>query len=113
MFCFVLFSRRGYDPVREFERQGVMFSHGDGSRTASALWQSAPAYRWRLSAVNARYRVAGEKQVQFCHTLNGSGIAVGRALIAVLENYQNEDGSIRVPQALSRYMGGLTVIGKN
>ena len=61
--------------------------------------------------MNARYRVAGEKQVQFCHTLNGSGIAVGRALIAVMENYQNADGSIRVPQALSPYMGGVTQIG--
>ncbi len=63
--------------------------------------------------MNARYRVKGEKQVQFVHTLNGSGVAVGRALIAVMENYQNEDGSIRVPQALSKYMGGATVIEAN
>ncbi len=61
--------------------------------------------------MNARYRVEGEKQLQFCHTLNGSGVAVGRALIAVVENYQNEDGSIRVPEVLSPYMGGLTLIG--
>jgi seryl-tRNA synthetase len=60
--------------------------------------------------MNARYRVEGEKQPRFCHTLNGSGIAVGRALIAVMENYQNEDGSIRVPQALGPYMGGITRI---
>lgn len=60
--------------------------------------------------MGARYRV-GEKQIEFCHTLNGSGVAVGRALIAVMENYQNEDGSIRVPQALTPYMGGVTVIG--
>jgi seryl-tRNA synthetase len=59
----------------------------------------------------ARYRIEGEKQVQYCHTLNGSGIAVGRALIAVLENYQNKDGSISVPNALQSYMGGLEVIG--
>jgi seryl-tRNA synthetase len=44
------------------------------------------------------------------HTLNGSGVAVGRALIAVLENYQEEDGSIRVPDALQPYMGGLAKI---
>ncbi|MEE9313311.1 MAG: serine--tRNA ligase [Rhizobiaceae bacterium] len=61
--------------------------------------------------MNARYRVEGEKQLQFCHTLNGSGIAVGRALIAVMENYQNEDGSIRVPDVLQPYMGGVTVVG--
>lgn len=59
----------------------------------------------------ARYRTEGEKQVQYCHTLNGSGIAVGRALIAVLENYQNKDGSINVPNVLQPYMGGVEVIG--
>ncbi len=61
--------------------------------------------------MNARYRKAGEKQTQFVHTLNGSGIAVGRALIAVMENYQNEDGSITVPEVLRPYMGGLERIG--
>ncbi|MEL6504698.1 MAG: serine--tRNA ligase [Pseudomonadota bacterium] len=60
--------------------------------------------------MNARYR-SGEKQIDYCHTLNGSGVAVGRALIAVMENYQNEDGSIRVPEVLQPYMGGVTVIG--
>ena len=60
--------------------------------------------------MNARYRKAGEKQTQFVHTLNGSGIAVGRALIAVIENYQNADGSITVPEALRPYMGGLETI---
>ena len=60
--------------------------------------------------MNARYRLEGEKRLQFCHTLNGSGLAVGRTLIAVLENYQNEDGSIRVPEVLKPYMGGLDLI---
>ena len=46
------------------------------------------------------------------HTLNGSGLAVGRALIAVMENYQNEDGSISVPDALKPYTGGLTKVEK-
>lgn len=57
--------------------------------------------------MNARYRPKGAKQPRFVHTLNGSGIAVGRALIAVLENYQEADGSVRVPEALQPYMGGL------
>ena len=61
--------------------------------------------------MNARYRAEGEKDTRFVHTLNGSGVAVGRALIAVMENYQNADGSIRVPEALKPYMGGLEVIG--
>ena len=60
--------------------------------------------------MNARYRVEGEKRIDYCHTLNGSGIAVGRALIAVMENYQNEDGSITVPDVLQPYMGGKTAV---
>ena len=56
--------------------------------------------------MNARFRNA-EGKPEFLHTLNGSGVAVGRALIAVLENYQNEDGSVTVPAALLGYMGGL------
>ncbi|HEY0034794.1 MAG TPA: serine--tRNA ligase [Devosia sp.] len=62
--------------------------------------------------MDARYRPSGEKQApRFVHTLNGSGTAVGRCLIAVMENYQQEDGSIAVPEVLQRYMGGLTSIG--
>ena len=60
--------------------------------------------------MNARYRGADGKP-RFVHTLNGSGVAVGRALIAVMENYQSGDGTIRVPQVLTSYMGGTTVIG--
>ena len=62
--------------------------------------------------MNARFRAAGTKGARYVHTLNGSGIAVGRALVAVLENYQDEDGSIRVPEALKPYMGGLARIGR-
>jgi len=60
--------------------------------------------------MNARYRPKGAKDTRFVHTLNGSGVAVGRALIAMLENYQEEDGSVRVPEALKPYMGGLAKI---
>ncbi|QHC34536.1 serine--tRNA ligase [Komagataeibacter xylinus] len=59
--------------------------------------------------MNARYRAADGKPA-FVHTLNGSGLAVGRTLIAVMENYQNEDGSITVPDVLRPYMGGIEVI---
>ncbi len=62
--------------------------------------------------MKARYRYAGEKETHFVHTLNGSGVAVGRALVAVLENYQNADGSITVPKVLVPYMNGTTVIKK-
>ncbi|MDP2120153.1 MAG: serine--tRNA ligase [Hoeflea sp.] len=62
--------------------------------------------------MNARCRKPGDKATRFVHTLNGSGVAVGRALIAIMENYQNADGSITVPEALLPYMGGLTKIEK-
>lgn len=62
--------------------------------------------------MNARYRDPAEKGVKFVHTLNGSGTAVGRALIAVLENYLNEDGSVTIPDVLLPYMGGMTKVEK-
>ena len=58
--------------------------------------------------MNARYRPEGEKKTAFVHTLNGSGLAVGRTLVAVMENYQQADGSVAVPEALAPYMGGVT-----
>ena len=60
--------------------------------------------------MNARYKPEGSKRTEFLHTLNGSGLAVGRTLVAVLENYQNADGSVTVPKALVPFMGGLEVI---
>ncbi len=60
--------------------------------------------------MQARFRPKDSKEVQFVHTLNGSGLAVGRTLIAVIENYQEKDGSIRVPDALMPYMGGVARI---
>ena len=61
--------------------------------------------------MDARYRPKGGKDVRFVHTLNGSGLAVGRTLIAVLENHQQEDGSVTIPEPLRPYMGGLEQIG--
>ena len=61
--------------------------------------------------MDARYRPAGEKGTRFLHTLNGSGLAVGRTLIAVMETYQQDGGTIAVPDVLKPYMGGIEVIG--
>ena len=61
--------------------------------------------------MEARFKRAGEKKTEFVHTLNGSGLAVGRTLVAIMENYQQEDGSIAVPAVLQPYMGGLEVVG--
>ena len=60
--------------------------------------------------MNARYRPEGEKATRFVHTLNGSGLAVGRTLVAVIENYQQADGSVVVPAALRPYAGGLELL---
>jgi seryl-tRNA synthetase len=61
---------------------------------------------------NIKYRPAGAKKSEFLHTLNGSGLAVGRTYLAILENYQQADGTIKVPDALVSYMNGDTIIGK-
>jgi seryl-tRNA synthetase len=63
--------------------------------------------------MNARFRAKGAKETRFVHTLNGSGLAVGRTLVAILENYQQADGSVAIPEALQPYMGGLKVIAKS
>jgi len=57
--------------------------------------------------MRARFRAKGERDTHFVHTLNGSGLAVGRTMIAILENYQQSDGSIVLPSALRSYMGGI------
>ncbi|SQI39590.1 Serine--tRNA ligase [Leminorella richardii] len=68
---------------------------------------------WDFQArrMQARFKAKGDKKTQLVHTLNGSGLAVGRTLVAVLENYQQADGRIEVPEALRAYMGGLEYIG--
>ncbi|MCW8869387.1 MAG: serine--tRNA ligase [Proteobacteria bacterium] len=63
--------------------------------------------------MQARFRNPEQKKPQLAHTLNGSGLAVGRTLLAVMENYQNADGTIRVPQALQKYMNGQTIINQD
>ena len=60
--------------------------------------------------MKARYKEFGAINTTFVHTLNGSGLAVGRTIVAILENYQNADGSITVPKALVSYMGGVETI---
>ena len=76
-----------------------------GQETYREISSCSNTRAFQARRMNARYR-AGEGKPDFVHTLNGSGVAVGRALIAVLENYQNEDGSITIPGVLRRYMDG-------
>ncbi|WP_321503819.1 serine--tRNA ligase [Breoghania sp.] len=83
-----------------------------GQQTYREISSCSVCGDFQARRMNARYRPAGEKGVQFVHTLNGSGLAVGRALIAVVENYQNADGSVTIPPVLRPLMGGREVIGK-
>jgi seryl-tRNA synthetase len=80
-----------------------------GQGTYREISSCSNTLAFQARRMNARYR-PGEGKPEFVHTLNGSGVAVGRALIAVLENCQNEDGSITVPAVLRPYMGGLETI---
>jgi len=78
-----------------------------GQKTYREISSCSVCTDFQARRMNARYRPKEAKGPRFVHTLNGSGVAVGRALIAVMENYQNEDGSVAVPDALAPYMGGL------
>jgi seryl-tRNA synthetase len=82
---------------------------GQGKYREISSCSNCEAYQARR--LDLRYRPTGGGRVELCHTLNGSGLAVGRTLVAVLENYQEADGSVSVPAALRPYMGGLERIG--
>jgi seryl-tRNA synthetase len=82
---------------------------GQGKYREISSCSNCEAYQARR--LDLRYRPAGGGRVELCHTLNGSGLAVGRTLVAVLENYQEADGSVTVPNVLRPYMGGLERIG--
>ncbi len=81
-----------------------------GQQTFREISSCSVCGDFQARRMGARFRAKEGKAVNFVHTLNGSGVAVGRALIAVMENYQNPDGSITIPSVLVPYMGGLTRI---
>ena len=66
--------------------------------------------RDRSRRINAKFKQETNKETNYLHTLNGSGLAVGRTMIAILENYQESDGSVTVPMALRKYMEGIEKI---
>ena len=73
---------------------------------------AATARRFRRGACRPAGAIRATGKPELVHTLNGSGVAVGRTLVAVLENYQNEDGSVAVPGVLERYMDGITQLSR-
>jgi seryl-tRNA synthetase len=82
-----------------------------GQNTYREISSCSQCGDFQARRMKARFRPREGKAMRFVHTLNGSGLAIGRTLIAVLENYQQGDGTIAVPDALKPYMGGVTVIG--
>jgi seryl-tRNA synthetase len=97
----------GFGAAKTYDLEVWLPSYGDYKEISSC----SDCWDFQARRANIKYRSPGEfKGSRFVHTLNGSGLAVGRTLVAVLENYQQEDGSVVVPEVLRPYMGGQEVI---
>jgi seryl-tRNA synthetase len=81
-----------------------------GLKAYKEISSCSNAEAFQARRANIKFKVGGAGKAEFVHTLNGSGLPIGRTLVAVLENYQQKDGSVRVPDALRPYMGGVDVI---
>jgi seryl-tRNA synthetase len=102
----------GFSAKKTFDLEVWLPGQNDGAQGAyREISSCSNCGDFQARRMNARCRPRGGKETRFVHTLNGSGLAVGRTLVAVLENYQEEDGTIRVPEVLKPYMGGLETIG--
>ncbi|MFN3814799.1 serine--tRNA ligase [Brevundimonas sp.] len=97
----------GFSAMKTFDLEVWLPSQG----TFREISSCSNCGDFQARRMDARFKRAGEKKTEFVHTLNGSGLAVGRTLVAVMENYQDENGRIAVPDVLKPYMGGLTHVG--
>lgn len=98
----------GFAATKKYDLE--MWSPGVGEWLEVSSCSNDEAFQARRA--NIKYRPDGQKRAQFVHTLNGSGLATPRVIIAILENYQQADGSVRIPDVLVPYMGGVSVIRK-
>ena len=96
----------GFTAAKTYDLE-VWLPSENGYREISSC-SNTEDYQARRAGI--RFRRKAEKKSEFCHTINGSGLAVGRTLLAIMENYQQEDGTILVPEVLRPYMGGVDVI---
>ncbi|MFY7761160.1 serine--tRNA ligase [Aquidulcibacter sp.] len=101
----------GFSAQRTYDLEVWLPGQNDGTGAYREISSCSNCGDFQARRMDTRTRARGEKATRFVHTLNGSGLAVGRTLVAVLENYQQEDGTIRVPDVLVPYMGGLTQLG--
>jgi seryl-tRNA synthetase len=83
-----------------------------GQKAYKEISSCSNAEAFQARRANIKFKTGGAGKAEYVHTLNGSGLPIGRTLVAVLENYQQKDGSVRVPDALQPYMGGLKVIDR-
>lgn len=100
----------GFSANKTYDIEVWLPGQADGAGMYREISSCSNCGSFQARRMNARYRPAGEKKTEFVHTLNGSALAVGRTLLAVLENYQQADGSIAVPDVLKPYLGGQEVI---
>jgi seryl-tRNA synthetase len=100
----------GGPAYRKFDLEAWMPGRGDGGEYGEVT-STSDCTDYQARRLNVRYKPAGQKGTRFVHTLNGTAIAISRAIIAILENYQRPDGRVDVPEVLRPYMGGKEVIG--
>ncbi len=98
----------GFSAAKTYDLEVWMPSYNDYKEISSC----SNCEDFQARRANIRYRPASKEKIRFVHTLNGSGVAVGRTVAAILENYQQEDGSVLIPEVLKPYMGGLAKIEK-
>jgi seryl-tRNA synthetase len=100
----------GFSARRTYDIEVWLPGQDDGKGMYREISSCSNCGPFQARRMKARFRNKGDKDTKFVHTLNGSGLAIGRTMIAVLENYQQEDGSIHIPDVLQPYMGGMTTL---
>jgi seryl-tRNA synthetase len=96
----------GFSAAKTYDIEGWIPSSGGFKEISSC----SNFTDFQARRINARFRREAQSKPELAHTLNGSGVAVGRTLAAILEQYQQADGTVLVPEKLQPYMGGITVI---
>ena len=97
----------GFSARRTYDIEVWLPGQEEGKGAFREISSCSDCGPFQARRMNARFKDAGDKETRFVHTLNGSGLAIGRTVIAILENYQREDGSVAIPEALQPYMGGI------
>jgi seryl-tRNA synthetase len=96
----------GFTAAKKYDVE--LWAPGSGEWLEVSSCSNCEAFQARRT--NVRFRPTAEAKPEYVHTLNGSGLALPRTMIAILENYQQEDGSVVIPEVLRSYMGGISVI---